>query len=114
MRRALFAAWLSVALAVLLPRVSRADGDPNHSPYEQASIQSALASLHGKIEPEPEGKIIEGIEIVPLDVIEQRDPLPNFLNWFHWTTRRYVIEREILVHKGELYNTDKVDETARN
>ena len=42
--------------------------------------------------------------MITLDVFEKRDPLPPFLtpiaNFFHATTRRYVIEREVLARAG--------------
>lgn len=115
LRRALLVAWLSTGLATLAPSAARADSAADkHSPYEQASIKSALAALHAEIDEDPEGKIVERVEVVPLDVIEPRDPLPGFLNWFHFTTLRYVIRREILVRAGDRYSTDRVDETARN
>ena len=62
--------------------------------------------------------MLEGIEVVSLDVFEKRDPLPAFLtpiaNWFHATTRRYVIEREVLQVPGQRWSQALVDETARN
>lgn len=61
-----------------------------------------------------DGKIIEGIDVVALDVIEQRDPAPNFLNIFHARTRSYVIRREILLEQGQRFRQDLADETARN
>ncbi|MBK9265151.1 MAG: hypothetical protein IPM54_35890 [Polyangiaceae bacterium] len=63
---------------------------------------------------EADGKIIEGIDVVALDVIEQRDPAPNFLNIFHARTRSYVIRREILLEQGQRFRQDLADETARN
>ncbi|MET0591181.1 MAG: hypothetical protein ABW133_00675, partial [Polyangiaceae bacterium] len=63
---------------------------------------------------DPEGKVVEGIDIVTLDVVEPRDPAPGALNLLHATTRRYVIEREILVRPGEAFSAFRCDETSRN
>src|SRR5262249_5937297 len=56
----------------------------------------------------------EGIDVVTLDVIEQRDPAPGLLNALHATTRKYVIEREVLMQPGDAYQRVLCDETARN
>lgn len=82
--------------------------------YEQELIRWALAQTGLEREPSPQGKIIERIEIVREDIIAKSDPWPNFLNWFHVKTRDYIVRQEILVAKGELWNDDKVAESARN
>ena len=85
-----------------------------YSPYEQAAIDAALAELHAVEDPAPDGKVLEGIDIRTLDVIEPRDPAPGILNTFHATTRHYVIDREILVRPGERYKTVAAEESVRN
>lgn len=85
-----------------------------YSAYETETIANALAETHREIEPNPEGKIVEGVDTVTLEVFEKRDPAPNFLNIFHWTTKHYVIERELLLKTGEPYRQIVADETARN
>jgi len=98
--------------AVALPSPARLSG------YEQSSLDAALARLKGKLDPSPEGKIVESIEIVPLEVFEKRDFIPEFVrgfvNWFHVTSKPYVIEREVLQSKGRRYDRTLVAETARN
>ncbi|AKT38741.1 BamA/TamA family outer membrane protein [Chondromyces crocatus] len=85
-----------------------------YSPYEVETIRRALARLDASIDSEPEGKIIEGIEIIPLEVFEDRDPAPAFVNWFHSTSRPFVLRREMLLRSGEPYRQVLADETARN
>jgi outer membrane protein assembly factor BamA len=85
-----------------------------YSPYEQESVDAALANLGTRIEASPEGKTVEGIDVVTLDVIEPRDPVPAVLNVLHTTTRRHVIEREVLMREGDPYQRLLCDETARN
>ena len=85
-----------------------------HSVYEQQTIDDALASLGAKADPSPEGKIVEGVDILTLDVIEQRDPLPRWLNVFHVTTRESVVRREMLLKEGDRFDQAVVDETLRN
>lgn len=84
------------------------------SDYEEGSVEIALKKVKGEREPNPSGKRIESIEIVALDMIDDRDVLPNFLNVFHYTTRDYVIRREVLFKQGQLYDQSLVDETERN
>jgi hypothetical protein len=115
--------WAGVvagALVALAGAPAAADEPPpvehrsTYSRYEQEALDGALRKLGTTIEPSPQGKIVEGVDVVTLDVIEQRDPVPNFLNWFHWKTRPYVIEREVLIARGARYQQALVDETARN
>jgi hypothetical protein len=113
-------ARLAVAAALFSPRagaqalevpVSRSG---NYSPYEQTTIDQATARLGTGAEPDPDGKIVEGIDIATLDVIEKRDPAPGLLNSFHATTRERVVAREVLLREGEPYQRVLCDETARN
>ena len=118
MRRVLL---LSVACAFAsLADAHRAHADEprsltgSYSRYEQETIDAEIARLGGKIDPNAEGKTIERIEIVSLEVIEPRDPIPELVNALHATTRPYVIEREVLLARGEAYRKVLADETARN
>src|SRR3954469_22532426 len=113
---------LAVAAAALPLTASAAPTDTHkksgYSRYEQDSLDAALAKIHGVIDPHPEGKILEGVTIVTLQVFEPRDFIPKiflgFVNWFHVTTRHYVIEREVLLAKGARYEQSLADETSRN
>jgi hypothetical protein len=84
------------------------------SGYEAESIDIARQQVAGELEPEPEGKIVEGVAVVPLEVFEERDKVPLFLNWFHVTTLKGIIRREVLLHEGEPYRQALADETERN
>lgn len=111
-----FARW-AFTLAVCGSTAGRARAQSTtpaaHSTYEKESIAAALESLHTAIDPAPDGKVLEGIDVIPLDVIEQRDPAPRLLNLVHWTTRASVIRREVLIGVGERYRQYLVDETVR-
>lgn len=73
-----------------------------------------MTSLGTRVATDPEGKLVDGIDVVTLDVIEPRDPAPRALNMLHATSRRAVIEREILLSEGDLYAAFRCDESARN
>jgi len=109
---------MTALLAVLVaPARSSAQGTETASPpsaYEAAKIEQALAKLHATLDPHPEGKIVEDVDIVPLEVIEQGDPAPAFLNAFHTTTRITRLRREVLVERGERYRQYRVDESVRS
>jgi len=66
------------------------------------------------VEEDPEGKIIERIEIVRLEVVEPRDPFPTAVNVFHVVSKRATVDRELLVRTGDRYHQVLVEETARN
>lgn len=91
-----------------------------YSPYEREAIKNALAALHLEPEPSAEGKVIERIETVRLEVFEKRDPIPDtlglrkFANSLHVTSKDFVIRREMLLHEGDRYMQVVIDETARN
>jgi hypothetical protein len=113
---------IGLALAVFIAQEKELlaeDGQPRtvssqYSPYEQASIDQALVNLGAELDPMPDGKTVERIEVVALDVIEKRDPAPGILNALHATTQRYVIAREVLMSPGDPYRGVLCDETARN
>src|SRR5215467_10740598 len=105
------AAWL-VAAALFAARP--AAGEKRLSDYEQESLRTALDEVGGEIDPAPGHKWVEGVDVVTLDVIEPRDPAPGILNLAHATTRPWIIEQEVLLHKGDRYDAGLVAETERN
>jgi hypothetical protein len=91
-----------------------------YSPYEQASIEAAYKELGFSPDPNPEGKLVESVHTVRLEVIERRDwatpltPAPRFLNAFHVVSKDWVIRREVLMKPGDVYRQTLADETQRN
>ncbi len=85
-----------------------------YSALEQSVIRQKLAQRGLAPEPTPEGKRIESVEIVRMDVFDERDPVPDFVNVFHATTRESVIRQEVLFEVGTPYRAVLADETARN
>jgi hypothetical protein len=115
---ALAAASLAAGSFVASP--ARADDEPpesrtgDYSPYERETLREVQQNLGAPIDRAPEGKIVESIEVVTLDVFEKRDPLPRFLNVFHGRSRPHVIAREVLLAEGQPFRGVLADETARN
>ena len=85
-----------------------------YSALEQSIVDQRLGERKLLPELAPEGKWIESIEIVPIDVFDERDPVPDFVDVFHVTTKKTVIRRELLFSEGTRYDARLVDETARN
>lgn len=85
-----------------------------YSRYEQETIGLVSRQEGLSVDPEPEGKAIESIDVVALDVIEPRDPAPQLLNMLHFRSRDHVIRREALLREGEPFRKVLADETARN
>jgi hypothetical protein len=108
------AAFWAAALMAAITLGRPAAGDPVYSPFEKETLDQALAQIDGELDPSPEGKQIESIEIVTLEVFDDRDPVPNFFNVFHVTSRKFVIRRELLFSEQEPYRARRAAESARN
>jgi hypothetical protein len=114
------AAAACALLACVAPATGRAQAPPPaerahvYSAYEQETIGRVLASLHARVDLAPEGKLIEQIDIVPLDVFEESDPLPRWLNVLHATTRPSIVRREMLLREGDRYRQVLCDDTLRD
>jgi len=107
---------LGVALALLLLGSTAAAEPGALTAFERQTFEECAARLGvlPDIEASPEGKRIERIDIVVLDVFDEHDPVPDFLNVFHTMTQKQVIRRELLFHEGRPYVAARVEESARN
>lgn len=97
-----------------------------YSVYEKETIAAALAKLHGAIETEPEGKTVESVEIVRLEVLDRESaPIaklpvigwvinPKVINPLHATTKEWIVRRELMLAAGDKFQQTLLDETARN
>jgi hypothetical protein len=85
-----------------------------YSPYEQETIVDTFARLGLVRDSAPEGKTVERVEIVRLDVFEARDIVPQWLNAVEFKTRESVIRDEVLLRQGDSYRQALVDDTIRN
>jgi hypothetical protein len=81
--------------------------------YERAEVEQVLADGHYTIEPAPWGKTLRRIIVEPQEVFSDDDYPLTLLNIFHRTTRRYVLEREVILRPGEPWRQSAVDETIR-
>jgi hypothetical protein len=111
LRRLLAAAYLGFELSHSGAAVAQTE---QLSELEQDTLETVLADRGAQIDPEPEGKVIEQIEIVTLDVFDEKDPVPDFMNVFHTRSLPGVIRRELLFRVGQPYDPEVIDESARN
>lgn len=81
--------------------------------FEKESVDAVLAETGFQIEPDPAGKVVRALQVFNLEVFSDSDGFLSFFNIFHWTTRREVIEREVLLRPGTPWNQDLVDESVR-
>jgi hypothetical protein len=144
-------AWVVTGAVLLgasaLPeRAVRAQGAPpgaershEYSAYERETIDEVLGRLRLVQDPSPEGKLVERVDIVRLDVFEPRDLESVFrpfeqaingvfgtsisgtaafvarsINTVEFKTREYVIRDEVLLREGMPYSDALVDDTIRN
>lgn len=115
---ALACALAGVASAGASRAQARLEDASSYSPYERETMQNGLLRTGRELEPDPDGKIIEGVDVITLDVIEPRDPIPlrlqGLVNFFHATTRPHFVTRELLFKVGDRYERRLAEESARN
>jgi hypothetical protein len=102
--------WALLLGCLLPPRPARA---LEVSELEARSIRRALGP-RPDLDDAPEQKRIESVEIVRLPVFDDDDPVPDFVNIFHFQSRERVIRRELLFAPGDRYDSERVAETLRN
>lgn len=81
--------------------------------YERSAVEWALKKRHLRLEDRPEGKLLEAIIVVNLDVFGKAEGFLRLVNFLHVTTREHVIEREVLLRPGESWDQELVEETQR-
>lgn len=106
---------LAAAIGFLaLLGVPRAYAAHPRSEFERSVVEQTFASRKLEADEAPEGKLVEAVVFERLPVFDERDPVPDFLNVFHGTTRAGILDRELLFSPGQLWSNQKVEETERN
>lgn len=83
------------------------------SSLERASVTRALARRGLAVDPAPWGKVIRRVHIYNEDVFAEPSRVLQFFNYFHITTREAAIRIEVVIGEGEVWDQERVDETAR-
>jgi hypothetical protein len=81
--------------------------------YEQQALDRALALRSLELEPAPEGKILRTIHVVNQDVFAENEGLLTWLNTLHRTTREDVIEREVILRPGQIWDEAVIEDSTR-
>ncbi len=81
---------------------------------ERESVDDAMTALGLSVDPAPQGKTIGRVFVVNQDVFSKRDWYFQLLNIFHRTTRTQILERELLLKPGQVYDEALVEESTRN
>lgn len=101
---------LLVAVALAPSTVDAAETEAS---YEETLIAWGLGQTGRVLEPNPEGKILEEVLVVPENVFAASDPWPGFLNWFHVRSHEAVVRREVLLEEGSTWKAELAAETER-
>jgi len=77
-------------------------------------VEEALEHHQLVLDADPAGKTVVRVEVYVAPVLDDRDPIPNFLNVFHVTTRDFIVRQEVLQPVGKPWDLGRVLETERN
>jgi hypothetical protein len=103
------------AAVLLLTVLATGSGYQGLGQLEREAVDDALAARRLEIDPAPEGKRVDWVWVVNLDIFVPRDQVPLlWVNYFHRTTREQHIRRESLLQVGDVYRQALADETMRN
>jgi hypothetical protein len=83
------------------------------SSLERATLVRALAVRGYVVEPSPWNKVIGKVHVYNEDVFAEGGAFLEFFNIFHFTTRESTIRAEAVISPGEVWDQQRVDETAR-
>jgi hypothetical protein len=103
-----------VAAVIVLTASATAAAADELGRYEREAVAEAMKRLDLELEPDPAGKPIGEIHIVPLPVFPPNAGFLQRFNFLHRTTRPDVLERELLVQRGDLYDDALLRESERN
>ncbi len=108
-------AW-ALALAVLCFGAVASAAPGELTEFERQTLEECAAKLglRPELDPAPDGKWVEHVGVVVLDVFDEHDPVPDFLDVFHTRTQKVVIENELLFREGQRYSSARALESARN
>lgn len=99
--------WLLAALLAGAPV-------PSQPGYEDRLVAWALERSGRELEPSPQGRVVEAVEVIVDDVFAPSDPYPTALNVFHVRTLDSVVRREVLLAAGQPFDAALAQETERN
>lgn len=93
-------------------RLPTCDWAATFSSLERQSIARVLASRGFEIDPRPWGKVIDRVTVINENVFAEHNWL-QFFNYFHVTTRDWRIRNELTIDEGEVWDQNRIEESAR-
>jgi hypothetical protein len=79
----------------------------------QMLAQVMAANPTWALERVPDGKRVGKVHITPMEVFGPDDPFPAWFNVFHATTRVSVVESQLILEPGEVFERRRVREALR-
>lgn len=83
------------------------------SSLERGTVQRAITKRGYTVESSPWGKRIGKVHVYNEDVFAERSRVLRFFNNFHVTTKEFAIRLETVIGAGEIWDQERVEETAR-
>ncbi|MEJ7599560.1 MAG: hypothetical protein WKG01_16760 [Kofleriaceae bacterium] len=83
------------------------------SSLERASVARALTARGYQVDPLPWGKVIGAVRVYNEDVFAEGSRVLRFFNYFHVTTKERAVAQEVVIAAGEIWDQERVEETAR-
>lgn len=80
---------------------------------ERQAVVRALVLRNLEIDPAPQGKTVGALHVWTAPVFGEDERIFRWANVFHISSKEYVIEREILLRPGEVWDQETIDETQR-
>ena len=80
---------------------------------ERQTVRRALEKRGYVVEPSPWGKVIGKVHVYNEDVFAERSRVLQFFNNFHVTTKEFAIRLETVIGEGEVWDQERIEETAR-
>lgn len=104
----------ALCLLFLLSVVVRPAHSHELSEFEREVQERALEAFDLSLDPAPQAKIIEAIDVFVVEPFDERDPIPDFVNVLHVKSRDYVVKQELALHVGEAFDQGRADDSLRN
>ncbi|ACY17659.1 outer membrane protein [Haliangium ochraceum] len=82
--------------------------------YEKQALDAALEVRAGlELDHQPAGKVLRRIHVVNQAVFDNNSGVIGLFNKLHRTTREDIIEREVLLRPGQVWDEAVIDDTTR-
>lgn len=104
---------LGVLAFVALAGPATADRFDALGKLEKREAELVLKDRGLQLDPRPAGKTVRNLIIVNREVFSEDDGFLTWFNIFHRVTREGIIEREVLIRPGMVWDEELVEESAR-